>query len=230
MTRVYSGSDEILSVYSGSTEIKSIYLGSTQVWNRGIVYVGSASADVSSPNQMQMDISSLSVQAGDIGILAWIRGGTEPTSEPSLDCAEYQTLKLTPGYLRLFAIQFDGTETEINTVDEDTVSYSPVLSVFRQCSYPSAYTGDANNSTGASDPASISVNDTNIVLHVSYRIEGSTDTPPSGYTLGVSNTHAGYAVTTAFKEMLSTGTEDAGVFGNSSSVPWRVYSIILEAD
>lgn len=173
-------------------------------------------------NNNTVDISSLNVQAGDVGIiLIGSSGSTVPSGWTVIRAATYSDSGYTV---------FSGGETTI-TFSATTISEGiALLAVYRGYSVASS-SGNVGIS-GTPSGSNVSALNGDVVYTAAYLDDDIiTMTVPSGYTeitsgtIGVTNTGCSYA--SGYKNITSSGTETPGTFGGGGDDAWGTVTVAL---
>lgn len=188
-----------------------------------------------------LDISSIDIQAGDIGIIAftsswnqnahWDWGGDIVFEQ--LVNNTYNDLYQGSNYVGYATL--DGTETEIfmtNVASFGFPDLSIVFSVFRNVGYVNDICMNYGNSASLTPPDLPVTSGSMVVVTGHLDDDAVTMTAPTNYTLagatsGAGSPGSGCAI--AYRSDHSTGTEDPSAFGGAYSDEWFGCTLELTA-
>lgn len=208
------GAADIAAMKLGALDVAKAYLGAVEAYNAagasGISFIDSTSAigtDI-------LDISTLDIQAGDLGVLQFTTSVGTAYSDNGF------TERAAPtgvGSSRHFILTkvMDGAETALDLGAGDSQTLSFLL--FRGASYASVSVA-AGSSTSLDAPAvTVAVGDVSVVLGYYQRGAEPALPAPSGYTLATQPRISTQVAGTSYKAITAAGSEDpAGVTITSS--------------
>jgi hypothetical protein len=182
-----------------------------------------------------LDISSLDVQSGDLGILFT---GSDDGDDNFTVTGFTNRARIGVsgpsgnGEATVFTKVMTGSETSISSSGgADLVQTAIVFALFRGLDYISIATA-RSESDGDPNPPAVTVSAGDWVVVGGYQDDDvQSISAPTNYTLISSQTQGtagdGFTTAAAYRENLSAGTEDPGVMSSAGSDPWAAVSIVL---
>lgn len=180
-----------------------------------------------------LDISSLSIRSGDLGILFIGSDGVD--SAFAVTGYTQRDLSTVTGEMTsaTFTRSMDGTETSISSSDAGALSYTTLIfALFRGLTYVSI-NGASLLSEGDPNPPAVTVENGDwVVIGGMQDDDARPISAPTNYTLidSVETSNGadlGSATAAAYRFNLSAGTEDPGTMSSSGSDFVRAVSIVL---
>lgn len=185
----------------------------------GPLFIGFASGTDSSGN-FSLDISSLDIRAGDLGL--FFIGADNGDNVYSIS-GFTNIFSIVGNSFQGFTKVMNGSETSIVGTVGGAGFISLIFVLFRDISYTSVTsTATVDVTTGDPDPPSVTVSKGDWVVAVGYQDDDVQPiSAPDGYTLVVSQQNGipgdGCALAVAYKEDLSAGTENPGIMSSTGS-------------
>lgn len=182
-----------------------------------------------------LDISSLNIQSGDLGIL--FTGSDNP--DPNFTVSGFTNIARIgvsassgAGEATVFTKVMDGTETTLTSASGSTlIQTAIVFALFRELNYISILTA-RSTSAGDPNPPSVTVSQGDWVVVGGYQDDDVLSiSAPTNYTLISSQSQGtaedGFTTAAAYRKNLAAGTEDPGIMNSDGADPWAAVSIIL---
>lgn len=207
--------------------------------NKGRIVLVDSVAGSDSGSDFSLDISSVSFQAGDLGVFIFTSRTNDSTYTIDIDgsSGNFTEIHSDAGSAPqdiILSILLAGDETTISSsTGGDWTSESYIFMVFRNAALPTTSTRAATDDDAMPDPPEItSVGETSLVL-ITGHIDGKgvvTIEAPSGYTMINQINYLTLSATMAAYKLLPSSTEDPGRFVETNNTPWAAHTIeILEA-